>query len=117
MRKSILIAAMAVLGSLAVSATASAAVANPDQKSIISLKSFTGGPIKGNTYGALDSYLYTREAASTRPLSQAHPVAKVILQFPAGSKVNTDVISAANKCKQKPNTYPGTLATKCAAAK
>ena len=117
MRKSILIAAMAVLGSLAVSATASAAPVVPAQKAAIGLKSFTGGSIKGNTFGAIDAYLSTRESASTRPLSQAHPVAKVVLQFPSGSTVNTDVVSAANKCKQKPNTYPGTLATKCAAAK
>ena len=116
-RKSILIAATAVLGSLAMSASAVAAVANPQQKSIVKLKTFTGGSIKGNTYGALDAYLSTREPASTRPLSMAHPVAKVILQFPKGSVLNTDVISAKNKCTQKPNTYPGTLAKKCAAAK
>ena len=116
-RKSILIAATAVLGSLAMSASAVAAVANPEQKSIVKMKTFTGGTIKGNTYGALDSYLSTREPLSTRPLAQSHPVAKVILKFPTNTKINTAVIAAASKCKQKPNTYPGTLATKCAAAK
>ena len=117
LRKSILIAASAVLGSLAMSATASAVVAIPQQKSIIGLTSFTGGPIKGNTYGALGAYLSTREPTSQRPLAQSHPVANVILQFPTGTVINTDVVSAANKCKQKSNTYAGTLATKCALAK
>ena len=117
MRKSILMAATAVLGSLALSASAVAAVANPQQKSIVKLKTFAGGTIKGNSYGALDAYLSTREPLSTRSLAQSHPVAKVILQFPKDSIINVGVVKVADRCKFRPNTYPSALNTLCAKAK
>jgi len=109
LRKVIITTALAALGSLALVGSASGALV---QQSQIKLQPLTGtGAAKGNAYVHLDSYLSTRDAASTRTAWKTNPVGKVFMDFPAGSTINK---AAGPVCNQSEYTAPSLLKTLCA---
>ncbi len=108
MRKVIITTALAAIGSLALAGGASAALV---QRSDIKLKPVTGtGLPKNSSYVKLDSYLTTRDAASTRGTKKANPVGKVFMDFPAGSTINK---AAKPTCNLSEYSTPSQLATTC----
>ena len=92
MRKSIIIAAVAAIGTMAFAATgANAAI---EQKANVKITSTTGGKAKANDYVKLSAYLATRDSASTRPNKKPNPVANVVMTFPTGSTTNSNAKTA-----------------------
>lgn len=111
MRKSIIIAAVAALGTMAFAATgANAAIS---QQVVLSTTASSGGTAKGNNFVKLNAYLSTRDSASTRTAKKANPVAKVVMTFPAGSTTQ----APATPCTESGYLDPTPLSTACAGAK
>jgi len=109
LRKSILVAALAAVTSLALVTSASASLV---QQSQVKLLPLTGSLApKGKAYVILDTYLSTRDAASTRDAFKTNPVGKVFMDFPAGSTINK---TAGPVCNQSEYQTPAALRTLCA---
>ncbi|MCX6394590.1 MAG: hypothetical protein NTY57_07070 [Solirubrobacterales bacterium] len=111
MRKSILAAALAAVTSLAIVASASAALVQQAQVKTLPL---TGSLApKGKGYVLIDAYLSTRDTASTRGAFKTNPVGKVFLDFPAGSTINK---ASGPVCNQSEYSAPSALKTLCASS-
>ena len=114
MRKSITAVAVASLSSLAFVGSASAFT----QISNIKVVSATGAalPVGGKNVN-LDTYLATRDPASTRGvMKKANPVGSVNMTFPTGSKINKTAVGADNVCQKSEYATPAELASGCANA-
>ena len=111
MRKVIITTALAAIGSLALAGGASAALVQNSQIKLLPT-SGTGKP-KNNSYVKLQSYLSTRDAASTRGAKKANPVGKVFMDFPAGSTINK---SAKTTCNLSEYSTVEGLASGCASS-
>jgi hypothetical protein len=110
LRKSIIIAAVAALGTMAFAATgANAAVSQ--QVVLKTSAAAGGGTAKGNNFVKLNAYLSTRDSASTRTAKKAAPVAKVVMTFPAGSTTQ----APASPCTESAYLDPTPLSSACAA--
>jgi len=68
---------------------------------------------KAGTYVKLNSYLATRDPASTKYQKATSPVGKVFMTFPAGSSVNK---SATPTCNLSEYATPSQLAAQCSAS-
>jgi len=111
LRKLITITALAAIGSLALVGSASGALV---QQSQIKLTPPTGSLApKGKAYVTLDSYLSTRDSASTRGAYKTNPVGKVFMDFPVGSTINK---ASGPVCNQSEYAAPSALKTLCASS-
>ena len=71
------------------------------------------GVAKGKNYVKLNSYLATRDAASTRGTMKANPVGKVVMTFPVGSTIN---LNATPGCNKSEYSFVSALASGCASS-
>ncbi|CAB4874577.1 MAG: hypothetical protein F2799_04690 [Actinobacteria bacterium] len=84
------------------------------QQAIVKASPATGtGDPKGKSYVKIDSYLSTRDPASTRGAYKTNPVGKVFMTFPAGGTVNK---TSGPVCNQSEYTTPAALKTLCASS-
>ena len=103
-----LVAATALTVGLVIAAPAGATIT---QVADVSVKPATGtGLAKGKNFVKLNSYLATRDAASTRGTKKANPVGKVFMDFPVGSTVNK---SAKPACNFSEYATPSMLSSVC----